>query len=537
MAKYFRYFETEAEFESAYTGEEYVEPFVAYVEENEEVAFDKATLSEIKLRGVRTLADVPASGGTVTEADCDYTVLAIYDDFSRVDVTEDAVVSGSLTVSGSMIEERHSAGTLTLTAEYSGLSATSMITVYQEAFVPSVTGITFEDLEWVENVPKSGGTATPANCTFKVYAEYDNGTTKDVTAQATVTGSLEVPASTESKTHSAGTLVLTASYDEFTVSDNVVVYQDGYDSEFLTFNILSNGKIIWAKFNSSAPAIENIEYNVNDNGWTEIDSDYYEINVSEGDVVKFKGCNESYGSNKGSYYGFQDSTAGFALAGNIMSLIAGENFVSATTLTSNSTFYRLFFGCSGLTSAKNLILPATTLTDYCYYGMFGYCGSLTLAPSVLPASTLTEECYSTMFENCSSLTTAPELPATTLANACYRQMFSNCTSLTTAPALPATTLAQSCYSSMFWNCTSLTTAPELPAETLVNSCYYYLFYGCTSLTYIKCLATDISASNCTARWVTNVETEPGTFVKNPNMSSWQRGVGGIPYGWTIQDAS
>jgi hypothetical protein len=37
-----------------------------------------------------------------------------------------------------------------------------------------------------------------------------------------------------------------------------------------------------------------------------------------------------------------------------------------------------------------------------------------------------------MFYNCSSLTTAPALPATTLTDYCYYGMFWNCTSLTEA---------------------------------------------------------------------------------------------------------
>jgi len=42
-----------------------------------------------------------------------------------------------------------------------------------------------------------------------------------------------------------------------------------------------------------------------------------------------------------------------------------------------------------------------------------------------------------MFYNCQSLLEAPELPATTLANYCYYGMFSNCLSLNCAPWLPA----------------------------------------------------------------------------------------------------
>ena len=142
--------------------------------------------------------------------------------------------------------------------------------------------------------------------------------------------------------------------------------------------------------------------------------------------------------------------------------------------------------------------------------------------------------FTYMFNNCSSLTTAPELPATTLINWCYSAMFQGCTSLTTAPELPATTLTNWCYSAMFQSCTSLTTAPELPATTLTDSCYIYMFQDCSNLNYIKCLATDISASNCTQNWVSGVAST-GAFVKHPDISesTWNSGVNGIPVGWSV----
>ena len=140
-----------------------------------------------------------------------------------------------------------------------------------------------------------------------------------------------------------------------------------------------------------------------------------------------------------------------------------------------------------------------------------------------------------MFYGCTSLTTAPQLPSERVQISCYSSMFENCTSLTTAPELPATTLVNSCYESMFRGCTSLTTAPELPATTLVGNCYSSMFYDCTSLNYIKCLATDISATGCTTNWVNNVASE-GVFEKNNDMDSWTIGADGIPDNWTIADS-
>ena len=53
-------------------------------------------------------------------------------------------------------------------------------------------------------------------------------------------------------------------------------------------------------------------------------------------------------------------------------------------------------------AATALILPATTLTNYCYDSMFSYCTSLTSAP-VLPATKLAGLCYKHMFRDCSQL--------------------------------------------------------------------------------------------------------------------------------------
>ena len=283
-----------------------------------------------------------------------------------------------------------------------------------------------------------------------------------------------------------------------------------YTTEYLTFNILSAGTINWTASNTNVT--KTIDYKLNNGEWVSITSTTTgaKINVNTGDKIQFRGNNAAYGISgfEPKYSTFSGSTAGVEVEGNIMSLINSTDFSTLTALDSTYTFVNLFSNCTGLTSAKNLILPATTLAS---------------------------ACYNSMFKGCTSLTTAPELPATTLVSSCYAGMFQDCTSLTTAPALPATTLASGCYSHMFQNCKSLTTAPELPATTLAKYCYQNMFYECTSLNYIKCLATNISASDCTSFWVGNVAST-GTFVKNPNMASWPTGVNGIPVNWTVQDA-
>ena len=57
---------------------------------------------------------------------------------------------------------------------------------------PKLTAITFDSITWVKDVPSTGGTATKDNCSFEVYAKYDNGTSVDILSDAIVTGELAV---------------------------------------------------------------------------------------------------------------------------------------------------------------------------------------------------------------------------------------------------------------------------------------------------------------------------------------------------------
>ena len=66
-----------------------------------------------------------------------------------------------------------------------------------------------------------------------------------------------------------------------------------------------------------------------------------------------------------------------------------------------------------------------------------------------------------------------------------------------------------------------------------------MFKGCSSLVAITCLATNISASNCTTDWVaaekTNALPASDTFTKDASMESWTTGNNGIPTDWDVVD--
>ena len=393
------------------------------------------------------------------------------------------------------LEDRIATLIATGSQEGQTLSATTVIT---QKYL-TLTEIYFENLTWSTDVAWSGGTATKNSCSFSIIAKYSDNSTEDITNLANVTGSLFVPFSGEGERHSAGTLTLTATYENKTCYGNVIVYQEAFDplKEPLTFKIISGGTIVWKSADTSIA--KTISYS-KDNGdtWTNITSNENgaNINVNSGDVIIFKGDNSRYAKGLLTYNAFQ--TTGdtlFSVQGNIMSLIDSTGFATAETLIDSYTFCKLFYNCSGLVSAENLILPATALTECCYHTMFYNCASLTAAPE-LPATTLVSNCYAYMFKNCTSLTTAPALPATSLAEYCYWSMFQGCTSLTTAPALPATTLASFCYSEMFDGCSSLTSVPELPATALTEYCYSEMFYGCSSLTTAPVLPATTLAEGC-----------------------------------------
>ena len=265
-----------------------------------------------------------------------------------------------------------------------------------------------------------------------------------------------------------------------------------YENDYLTFRITSAGTICWKSVGTGHT--DTIEYSLNGGEWTSVTaaSTPTGINVVADDVIRFKGTNTTYAGSKANYASFGKDTSGatdisstahFVAEGNVMSLIYGDNFIGQTTFNGGTFNFCSLFKRTNVESAENLVLPALTLTEYC-----------------------------------------------------YRALFSWCTYLTKAPQLPATTLAKGVYWYMFENC-AIVEAPELLAEHLVAECYGNMFTGCTSLNYIKCMAIDgFSTTNCKQNWVSSVARQ-GTFVKDSGVSvdTWTRGNSGIPTNWLVYD--
>lgn len=169
-----------------------------------------------------------------------------------------------------------------------------------------------------------------------------------------------------------------------------------YENQYLTFNIISVGEMGRITCQEGS-----IYYSLNNGDWISLASQGRTIFVEAGDVIRFKGEITNYNSS----LSFTSTEVTFEACGNVMSLVYGDNFVGQTSFPQNSymNFYSLFNQNTGITSAENLILPATTLTNYCYAYMFNGCINLTTAP-VLPATVVSDGgMYEHMFYNCSSL--------------------------------------------------------------------------------------------------------------------------------------
>ena len=160
------------------------------------------------------------------------------------------------------------------------------------------------------------------------------------------------------------------------------------------------------KFHFANRASGPVYYTINGGERQEIGAnDESEFVVKPGDKVAFYGDNATYGSStKSSSCGTKNSQGNFYIYGNIMSLVSSEDYATATELTGTYTFYKMFSENWFMRNHpyKKIMLPATTLTQYCYASMFYKCEDLEEAPD-LPALTGKKYCYQKMFQNCYSL--------------------------------------------------------------------------------------------------------------------------------------
>lgn len=189
--------------------------------------------------------------------------------------------------------------------------------------------------------------------------------------------------------------------DEYDVGEPTI---NPYAEQYFTIESLEDNNTIEFKKDASLNA-PNITYYISTDlqNWTEYNNVSVTVVVSAGRKLYFKsnaGTLANIGASSSYWYFTASKTIN--VYGNAMSLLYGDNFANKKSLQYNYALAYLFYNCTKLVSAENLILPATSLTDLCYYAMFSGCWNLTIAPE-LPAAYLVNQCYAFMFQNCYAL--------------------------------------------------------------------------------------------------------------------------------------
>lgn len=139
-------------------------------------------------------------------------------------------------------------------------------------------------------------------------------------------------------------------------------------------------------------------------------------------------------------------------------------------------------------------MPATNLTNGCYYDMFNGCTNLEYPPATLKATSLAENCYAGMFKNCSNLLQTPTCAnISTLNNSskrCFANMFEGCRKITAVMELNnfAFYTDTDAYEhigeemkEMYKGCILLTTPYTTLDHGYTIGCYESMYNGCTTL--------------------------------------------------------
>lgn len=163
-------------------------------------------------------------------------------------------------------------------------------------------------------------------------------------------------------------------------------------NSYFTIEALEDG--LTAKLSNNA-----CEYCVDNGEWESLAAGTNTETINTGQTLSFRASLSSTNNGIGTFTISKKCN----LKGNIMSLLYSDDFIDKTDLIGkNDAFYNLFYNCTNIVDASELVLPATTLANYCYGNMFKNCTSLTTAPE-LPARFLKYDCYYMMFYGCKNL--------------------------------------------------------------------------------------------------------------------------------------
>lgn len=199
----------------------------------------------------------------------------------------------------------------------------------------------------------------------------------------------------------------------------ITALEDGCD-----VSVLKAGQVFPSDVTNTTVSLE---YSVNGGRWRmavkdgEFPTDPV-VTLNAGDRLFFRGD-----APEGRVFATFSGTKRHSVDGNILSL-AGDNSLDA------GCFRKLFYRDNYLTDAQGLLLPDYVKSTM-YAQSFGLAKGLLFAPSVLPATKISNLCYFNMFQGCTSLQASPVICATHdysnrySGGASMSYMFNGCTKL------------------------------------------------------------------------------------------------------------
>jgi len=151
--------------------------------------------------------------------------------------------------------------------------------------------------------------------------------------------------------------------------NNLVVYQKNKTDKlpnYFKITALEPGTINFSKTDKE------LYWSTDGKSWTLSPTTESTISVeaTTGTNLYLIGSNTIYDYNQNG--AFTTSTCNYNVSGNIMSLFYDEDFEDKVSFPENNSYILrgLFRNDTHLINAKDLLLPATTLVDFCYNSMF-----------------------------------------------------------------------------------------------------------------------------------------------------------------------
>lgn len=204
-----------------------------------------------------------------------------------------------------------------------------------------------------------------------------------------------------------------------------------YSAEYLTFKNVSEDDDIWVYWKHEWDSVEEdeygldpddynllIQYSFDKETWVNLsagpdteNNTYNRFELQHGQTVYIKGNGYRYmiSGEEDDYYGYFEFTKQYQsdellveVSGNIMSMVAGDNFQEAE-FVNNGRLASLFKRNTGIVSAENLIIPANN-TQSCFTFLFSGCSNMVKGPKITETDTPAQYAYNGMFYGCSSLT-------------------------------------------------------------------------------------------------------------------------------------